>query len=603
MNHFCVSSFLFLASLVGSFVVSNISQAAEPVKGTPESKTPPVKDYNETLLAHFNRPTDTASLLAYLNDPSVDDLLQIPALIRRLGDDAFAERQQASKNLIAIGLSALMPLHNAMRDADAERVRMAKLTLEKMDRSTGTVVVPAASIRLLMNRKPAGLLEALLHYLPFTTDPQVEEEIYYDLKELGITGQTIHPALLKALENALPARRATAGCIVARFGTANDRKQVSKLLADPNPYVRLRTAQGFLGAHEVAGVPTLIDLLNSGSIAIAWQAEELLHWLADGSAPREVIGNGDDAKTASEAWREWWGHNSQKGVDAENAAKRHKPCLYFSTHGNEGKLFGSDFSQRWLLWPSGKKRDYAPLTMMPNGRLVGVAPLPRAKNSKPLDLQFSVGEYELNHTLRNSTVFDALLCGLTLPRSGERMPNGQIFMFNPGTMAYCDNFFSVENYGDKLIRLMGRKNTLPTSRLDSGIMIYYEQFGNAIWHVDAGLGEVLQRFVTTRFDQPIFKDVVDTRHLVVVERDRSVTIHDYHSSDRVDLKIKMPDSIDLKGAFVARFRDDSMIFITYATSQFAEVDASRRQVLVKDGRHGGTLLSRKPIFTLLRFGF
>jgi len=597
MKYVSVSSFIFLASVIGSFVVSNISQAAEQEKGTPESKTPAVKDYNETLLAHFKRPTDTASLLAYLNDHLDDDLLEIPSLIRRLGDVAFAARQKASAKLSKIGLPALSSLREAMRDADPERARMAKVTLEKMDRGTSTVVVPAMTIRLLMGRKPPELIEALLHCLPFTTDPEVEEDIYYDLKDLAVAGETIHPALLKSLEDRLPARRAVGGCIAACYGSDDSRRNAAKLLADPDAYVRLRTAQGFLARGDVSGVPTLIELLKSESITIAWQAEELLHWLAAGSAPREVVGAGADAaKKAFEAWGEWWGKNQRQRLGADKAADRLKPCLYFSFIFSSATLVGSDGSLRLSLSPKNTARVFHPLAMKPDGRLIGAAP----ENPKKAPHKFFIGEFDLT-----GNIFESLEYKNTRPPICRTMPNGYVLFTDFSKLLRCDNFLSVEDFSPKVPALLStRQGGLVSRRLQSGIVVFQRQFGEVVWHVDPGSGAILREFSLNKAGDDVVLDrVLDLRQRILVDKDRRIVIQDYRTGNNVELKTTLSNSIDLRKASIYHLRDGTLSITVHASSLMAEIVPSQKRALVQDDRTYESLWSPTPVFTLVRFGF
>ncbi len=328
--------------------------AADPKQPDSAPKKEPVKGYEETILAYFKKPTDTASLLAYLKDHSSsdDDLLAIPNLIKQLGNDRFPERDAAFKKLVAIGLPALMPLVDATHDKDEERARLAKSALEKMDRGTHTVAVPAVTVNLLVKRQSLGLLETLLRYLPFTADPDVAAEICYAINDLAVVNGEIHPSLMTGLNDKLPARRAIAGCVVARLGSAEQRQTASKLLKDVDSNVQLRVAQGFLAGKEIRGMPALIGLLNLEPISNAWQAEELLIWAAGRSAPKQlVLTGGDRANKAHAAWLEWWKQN-EASLDLKKVSDRVQiPTLFLiypdSWKGGTSRIVGSDKTARW----------------------------------------------------------------------------------------------------------------------------------------------------------------------------------------------------------------------------------------------------------------
>src|SRR5262249_16565065 len=91
-------------------------------------------------------------------------------------------------------------------------------------------------------------------------------------------------------------------------GTTKLKARVRSLLKDPVPTVRLRTAQGLLAAKDETAIPALICLLRDPAIDIAWQAEELLRWIAADKSPKITLRKGG-RKAVGEctlAWKAWW---------------------------------------------------------------------------------------------------------------------------------------------------------------------------------------------------------------------------------------------------------------------------------------------------------
>jgi HEAT repeat protein len=224
-----------------------------------------------------------------------------------LGSEKQQERDAASARLVALGVVALPALREARKDADAEVARRARFAVEDIVRET-EVNLPLTVTRVLRRRHPPGTEEALLRYLPFAGGAETEEEICYGLDALTESGGGASAALVRALADPLPARRAVAACIVSRIGTAEQQAIVERLLKDREPVVRLRAAQGFLTAKKKVGVPVLIALLEEAPVQVAWQAEELLCWLAGDAAPAETVGAGKvEARTRSRrGWEGWW---------------------------------------------------------------------------------------------------------------------------------------------------------------------------------------------------------------------------------------------------------------------------------------------------------
>ncbi len=407
MVRILLNSIVLVAVVYVSFDFPHSGFALEPLKGKATPQANVVNDYDEAILKHFKQPTDTAALLAYLKARSAsdDDLLAIPALIKQLGSEKFNERRDASNKLIALGLPAFMPLRDAQDDPEPERARMVKVTIEKLDRGTHTVAIPPIAIRLLMTRRPPVLLEALLRYLPFTTDPEVEEDIYYAIDEMALSDVGIHPALVKALDDRLPARRALAACIVARLGSAEQKNAARKLLNDVDADVRLRAAQGFLAGQHKAGIPTLIDLLDGKPVSLAWQAEELLTWMAGSDAPQELVwAGGERAVKAKAAWKKWWNSADSKINLAEAAKKSASPRLISSKLG--AMLMGSNGRVRWEPWDLQAGLGLNNVTHMRNrDRLLGVVDITeRADQLIPIS-KHCICEATLEHKIVRQTVW------------------------------------------------------------------------------------------------------------------------------------------------------------------------------------------------------
>jgi hypothetical protein len=201
----------------------------------------------------------------------------------------------------------------------------------------------------------------------------VEEDIYYNIDELR--DGKIPECLLKALDDKVPARRALAGCIIAKNAAADQKKRAEKLLNDPDPNVRLRTAQGFLAAGEKTGIPILIDLLDQKPVSVAWQAEELLSWAANDRVKRELVWDGSDRATKAKSdWETWWSNSRATFDHATFVKERSEPQLLWPTGFGAGRLFGGRAELRWTL-NSNQEMNVAATrypVLLSSGRVVGI---------------------------------------------------------------------------------------------------------------------------------------------------------------------------------------------------------------------------------------
>jgi HEAT repeat protein len=331
---------------------------------------------DERLLQEVHVGTDDASLLAFLrkNTASDADLLSLDALIRQLGSSQFRAREEASQKLTALGAAALVRLNRALTDPDVEIVRRATACLAAIGRRVNTDL-PLAVVRRLVQRHPPGTLEALLRYLPSAPGEETVEEIVYGMYGLAAPDGKVHPVLVSALKDPLATRRAGAACIVGRLGNPAQREAVRSLLADTDPMVRLRAAQGLLAAKEKASIPGLVALLEEPAVEVSWQAEELLHWVASDTAPDVCIGTASAParQQCRQAWEEWWSKHSAKLDLARLDQDHRRPGLVFICNDVPDPrqdavwLCGCDGKPRWQLGNLSAVRD---MRLLPGNRVL-----------------------------------------------------------------------------------------------------------------------------------------------------------------------------------------------------------------------------------------
>jgi hypothetical protein len=311
-------------------------------------------DADIAFLRHAKVDTDGAGLLKFLRTRCLNeaDKSEIRSALGRLGHELFLRREQASARLAGYGPPALPFLREALQDSDLEVVRRARFCIDEIERGPGPAL-PAAAVRLLRSRKPAGAVAALLSYLPFSDDESVEDEVLSSLAVLGASTGNIDPALVSALQAPEAAQRAAAGFVLGRLGDREQRDEVRALLSDPDPRVRLRAAQGLTAAQDRTAVPVLIALLADAPLALGWQAEELLYALAGPEAPAVSLGEGDveTRKKCLAAWTAWWRDRGER-VDLgqlEDHERQIGLTVIAELDSNKVWECGPDGKPRWKL--------------------------------------------------------------------------------------------------------------------------------------------------------------------------------------------------------------------------------------------------------------
>jgi HEAT repeat protein len=338
-----------LRRCVVALIVLGLSTAAV------RSETPsasPLADYDEMTLRQFGVETDAASLLSLLRQHTrIDgDSRQIKSLVAQLGSTQFEERERAAQELSAIGRPAQEILRTAQRQHVDPEVRLRAghqlaLLESKLD---GRVTMSA--VRRLIHLRASGAAERLLDVLPLV-DWEIQDEIFHGLPRVALRDGKLDPALLAALEDPSPLRRAAAALTVTQAGNDATRARVRKLLADQDAEVRLRAAQGLLAVHDATSLPVLIALLNEANVEISWSAEELLHWVAGTTAPTEVVGaaSATERNKAVAAWTAWRKLHGAR-IDWERLEQEpRRPSLYLICGSDSVWLGGCDGKRKLLV--------------------------------------------------------------------------------------------------------------------------------------------------------------------------------------------------------------------------------------------------------------
>ena len=292
---------LALLVFTTAFFGSPFSQATRP-DNAQERLTADVK-----LLQDAGVKTDSPGLLEFFRKQTVSDEQRhdIGKLIKQLGADDFEVREQATEKLKTLGPAALPALKQSLNHRDAEVVRRAQFCLNAVNEIPHGEL-RAAAARVLTDRKPPQAVAVLLAFLPDAADTMEEDAIVAALTILGVRGGKADPALVAALTDKLPLRRAVAAEVLASVDETKQRAAVRKLLTDPERAVRLHVALALSYAQDKEAVPVLIDLVADLPKGQASEAEELLRCLAGAKAPQVVLNDDAARKRYRDAWNAWW---------------------------------------------------------------------------------------------------------------------------------------------------------------------------------------------------------------------------------------------------------------------------------------------------------
>lgn len=238
--------------------------------------------------------------------PGDDEREKIDTLIKQLDAKDAKDRDDAFAALLKVGKKAASQLRRASA-AGHERISpFAAKALEAIE-GAEPAPLPGVAPRLLALRKPEGAVEAILAYLPVAESEEVQGQLTDILASVGAPGGKAEEALVNALKDRSPVRRAAAAIAICRGKASEQYAKLRAMLSDKAPEVRVKVAEALASVGDKVGIPVIIAALKDLPLQQAWDAEELLRRIAGTAAPSESVSADADSRTrAHDAWAKWW---------------------------------------------------------------------------------------------------------------------------------------------------------------------------------------------------------------------------------------------------------------------------------------------------------
>ncbi len=419
---------------------------------------------------------DDDSLLTFFRRRAVRaDPRRAGDLVRQLGARSFTAREAAARELTALGGLAVPELLRATRGRDAEVRRRAEACLQTI-RAEADPPLVAAAARRLAARNPAGAAEALLDFLPAVVDDEAAEEVFGALAAVAVRDGRPSPALLRALSDEAPLRRAGAAVALCRARLAGPEPLagVRPLLRDSDAQVRLHVALALTQRGEKAAVPVLIGAFEGLPRNQLWRAEDALYRLAGAHAPPAAPGEEASRRAFAAAWLAWW-----------------------DARGKDVDLFAAGRDEY---------RDHTLVVLLDENRVVDLDADDKPyfqidELAFPLDVEALPGERVLVAEHHGNRVTERLRDGTVLwekradePLAAQRLAGGRTFIGCKGCLMEVDRegrqvFFHAQPQGEEFMR--ARK--LPDGTYAAVVQGRDRQFAQHFVRLDAA-GKELARF-------------------------------------------------------------------------------------------------------------
>lgn len=465
-------------------------------------------------------PDDGPRLIEYLKQRTLSDADQgrINSIIQRFGADDFDDRLKATEEIELFGPAAIGPLKAAEKNSDPEIAYRAKLALLKVEKVPHSAVASAA-VRAVVKLKPEGAAAALIGFLPLADDETVANDIRQALVALAVKDGAAEPALIAALSDPAPLRRAAAYVALIEGGPANERIRIKDaypkvkeaILQDADPEAKFTGLWSLtFTTREKEFLPELINLIPKVGRGRIWQIEDLLLQLA-GEHPKDgrFLKSPESLTKARDAWLGWW---KEKGERIDLIKFDYKPritgftdIIEMDRQGfGQGRIvsLGPDMKEKWRITNVNNPTD---MRVTPDGRVYVVE-----SNNNRITQRTTTGTI-----LKTQTAFNQ-------PLNIDLLPDG-------GLLVICRNniYEFNKNGGQDWVYARQQYDITTGRRLPNGETLFvtnaYQNPGNP--PIKNGLRLEKNKEVPTKaltlatVQQPQAMDVIGENRILVCERD------------------------------------------------------------------------------------
>jgi hypothetical protein len=273
--------------------------AAAALVAAERAAKPPLDAGDVRILKGAGVRADDEGLLAYFRD-----LQHVQALVGRLGSDSYAEREEATRRLTALGGVAWAQLDRASRSADPEIARRASSLLARCEAAAPLAEdALLAALREVARRKMPGAVAPLLDASPLWERPDLRRAAAAALAAYARPGDA--DALRRALASPNPHLRTAAvvACDVALGEAAGE--DLRRILNDRDEGVRLASALALLNRGDRRSLLALALLLDSADLAVRNRAGRVLRAVAGKDIDFVAYAPPAARARAAAEWRRW----------------------------------------------------------------------------------------------------------------------------------------------------------------------------------------------------------------------------------------------------------------------------------------------------------
>lgn len=261
-----------------------------------------ISPYEKTLEAR-NIKVEPESLVLFLKQLHPDDEQRklTTQLLVKLGSDQFAEREEASRRLLALPSLPIEALAAASKEGDFEVRWRAKNVLERGQAESSSILF--AVFKTLEQKKAPGAVNELLRAMPLCQ----ERHLRVAARDALVAVATPDDAelLRNALANKNADMRAAATAALGASLKEKAAPDLHPLLADPQEEVALAAARASADYGDRAIFPTLLRLMKSEDVQMRVSSSSILRELTGKNFEFFAYDAPEKRGVAFDKWKAW----------------------------------------------------------------------------------------------------------------------------------------------------------------------------------------------------------------------------------------------------------------------------------------------------------
>jgi hypothetical protein len=264
---------------------------------------------NLKLLQEFEIAPTKESVTEYLVSlyPSPQERELLANLVAELGNDSYAQRESATRQLLRRPTGVIPVLEEATKNQDFEIRWRSTQILQHTERESRRLL--EAVFITVQKEKLAGLCRPLFGAIPLCKDDYLRVQLRRALVETSREPDA--PFLIEQLRSAEPHSRIAAISTLGKVSAKSAAEQAAKMLDDDSQLVQVAALRILADQGRLDSLPHLVRLLGSEETPVRTESIRILRALTGQQFAFTVYEPVEKRSVSVEQWKKWLMESSQ----------------------------------------------------------------------------------------------------------------------------------------------------------------------------------------------------------------------------------------------------------------------------------------------------